>query len=119
MTYKMCNSVIKDPKGRVKFKRLSATGGDHYHVGVWVEADTAEELDRVTHVEYLLHPSFPNRNRRSDNRKNDFSITFWAWGAFKVEARVYLRGVAEPVPISHFLDIKLPADTGQNYVDVT
>ena len=119
MAFKMCNSVIRDPQGRVKFKRLSGPGADHYHIGVWVEADDPAQMERVTHVEYLLHPSFGNRLRRSENRKNDFSITFWAWGVFEVEARVFVQGQPEPERITHFLDIKLPADTGDNNVDVT
>ncbi|WP_207382945.1 pYEATS domain-containing protein [Pseudaestuariivita atlantica] len=115
----MQNSVIRDPKGRVKFKRLSADGADHYHIGVWIESDDPELMDRVSHVEYTLHPSFPNRERRSENRRNDFSITFWAWGRFDVEARVFVEGEAEPFRITHRLNIQLPADTGANYVDVT
>lgn len=119
MSFKMRNSVIRDPKGRVKFKRLSATGGDHYHIGVWVEAEDSALMDRVTHVDYTLHPSFPKPDRRSENRRNDFSITFWAWGVFEVTARIFVEGETAPRTITHMLDIKLPADTGDNYVDVT
>lgn len=118
MAYRLRNSVIRDPKGRIKFRRLSASGGEHYHIGVWLEADTETEMDRVTRVEYLLHPTFPNPNRSSANRKNDFSITFWAWGAFEIVATVHLAD-GETEQVRHRMDISLPADTGENYIDVT
>ena len=48
MAFKMCNSVIRDPQGRGKVKRLSGPGADHYHIGVWVEADDPAQMERVT-----------------------------------------------------------------------
>lgn len=120
MTYRMKNSIIRDPKGRIKFRRPAGAKNDLYHIGVWLEADSPAEMDRVTKVEYLLHPSFANRLRSSANRRNDFSITFWAWGFFEIEATVYLAGgeANNALKIKHLLDVNLPSDTGTNYVQV-
>lgn len=118
-SYKLKNNVIRDPKGRVKYKKFTPEGHEHYHIGLWVEADSEQELDQIQYVEYELHPSFQNRIRKSENRKNDFSITFWSWGTFKVSAKLHMIGRQEPILISHDLKYELPQDTLENYVDVS
>lgn len=120
MGYRLKNSVIRDPSGRIKFRRLKAGGHEHYHIGVWLEADSEREMDRVALVEYELHPSFKERTRTSTNRSNDFSITFWSWGTFVIRALLHLVGEeADFVRVEHQLEYDLPADDGTNYVDVT
>jgi transcription initiation factor IIF auxiliary subunit len=118
MGFRLNNSIIRDPDGRIKFKRLKEGGYDHYHVGVWLEADDERDLERVEWVEYELHPSFRNRVRTSHNRANDFSITFWSWGTFHIQAKVHLAG-ADTVTVERELNYDLPADTGSNYVQVS
>jgi transcription initiation factor IIF auxiliary subunit len=120
MAYRLKNSVIRDPGGRIKFRKLKEGGYEHYHIGVWLEADSEREMDRVSLVEYELHPSFEKRLRSSKNRSNDFSITFWSWGTFVIRALVHLVDKeAHPLVITHQLEYDLPADDGTNYVDFT
>ncbi len=121
MAYRLRNRVIKNPEGKVKFKRLRDGGYEHYHIGVWLEADTEREMDHVDHVEYVLHPTFPNRERTSYNRGNDFSITFWSWGTFTVEAHIHFAGRSgkEPQIIRHDLAYELPPDSPDNYIEIT
>ena len=117
MAYRLRSSVIRNPDGKIKFRRSPSSETDHYHLGVSVVADSETELDAVDRVEYELHPTFRNRIRNSFNRKNDFSITFWAWGAFEIAATIhFVDPDADPEVIKHTLSIKLPTDTGENYV---
>jgi transcription initiation factor IIF auxiliary subunit len=119
MSYHLRNNVIRDPLGRVKVRTYHAGGREHYHIGVWLEADSDREMDHVARVEYLLHPSFRQRERSSANRSNDLSITIWSWGTFLVQAKVHLVGGGEPITLTHDLVYDLPPDDPENYVDVS
>ena len=68
-------NVIKSTDGRIKFKKFTQAGHEHYHLGVWID-DDERELDQIAFVEYELHPTFSNPVRKSANRRNNFSITF-------------------------------------------
>ncbi len=117
MSYHLRNSVIRSPAGKIKFRRFNAGGHDHYHIGVWLEAENDRQLDHVEFVEYELHSTFKNRVRRSAKRSNNFSVTFWSWGTFKVRATAHLVG-GETVTVEHQLQFDLPAEDDQ-YVEVT
>lgn len=119
MSYRLKNSIIRDPRGRIKFLKKRDGGYEHYHVGVWLEADSEREMDRVAMVEYELHPTFRERLRTSANRANDFSITFWSWGTFVIRASLHLVDQSSPQIVEHQLEYDLPADDGTNYVEVT
>jgi transcription initiation factor IIF auxiliary subunit len=116
MSFSVQRQVIKNAKGQIKFWKPSSDGREHYHVGIWIDGPP-EDLDAVDYVEYKLHPSFKRPHRTSSNRKNNFSITIWTWGMFKIEIAIYLRdGSVENIP--YFLSYELPADEGDNYVAV-
>lgn len=118
MGYVLRDSVIKSRAGLIKFRK-SASGSIHYHIGVWLATSNEEERDAVSRVDYLLHPTFRPPERYSENRANDFSITFWAWGAFEVQATAhFVDPQKEPLLIRHQLRPQLPADTGKNYEQV-
>ena len=112
------NSVIRNPDGKIKFKRVSAGGYEHYHIGVWLESSDTAALQRVSRVEYELHPTFANRIRESRNCANNFSITFWSWGTFVIKAKVYLIDQEEPLLLEHQLEYDLPAEDSA-YIDVS
>jgi transcription initiation factor IIF auxiliary subunit len=119
VTYHLRNNVIRDPSGRVKVRTYHSGGREHYHIGLWLEADSEREKDQVARVEYVLHPSFRERVRTSANRSNDFSVNFWSWGTFEVEAAVHLVGGGDPVRLRHELVYDLPPDEPGNYVEVS
>ena len=50
---------------------------------MWLSG-TPRDLDQIEMVEYLLHPSYPNRRRVSRSRTNGFRIQSNGWGEFKV-----------------------------------
>lgn len=115
MTYSLRDSVIKSRSGRIKFRR-NDRGTMHYHIGVWLATSNDEERDAVKSVDYVLHRSFKKRERSSTNRANDFSITFWAWGAFEITAMIHFVDPDRKIlAIKHQLRPKLPEDTGTNY----
>lgn len=116
MTFKIDRQLIKDPQGRIKFWKPGPDGAEHYHVGIWVEAAPAD-LDRISHVEYLLHPSFKQPRRSSSNRANKFSITVWTWGMFMIDVTIHLRDGSSQA-LQYYLNYDLPADDGANYVAV-
>lgn len=116
--FRLANSVIRNPEGKIKVRRFSEDGYEHFHIGLWLEASDPDAMNQVTHVTYELHPTFANRNRSSRNRANNFSITFWSWGTFEVKAEVFLSGQEEPIILHHQLEYELPA-ADDEYVDVS
>jgi len=115
MPYKVMNNVIRNVDGKIKYKQPNENGRKHFHLGVWVEA-TDRELDEVEYVEYKLHPSFKNQFRKSSNRPNNFSVTFWTWGRFTIVVSIHLHS-GETKIIDHNLEYSLPSDRAE-YVEV-
>jgi transcription initiation factor IIF auxiliary subunit len=108
--------VLKTIDGKVKFAVLREGGREHYHVRVFLKGP-AERLDEIERVEYLLHPTFRERSRQSDDRKSGFAIEFWTWGQFDIDITLALRGGGRET-MRYFLRYSLPHDTGENYAQV-
>jgi transcription initiation factor IIF auxiliary subunit len=116
MTFSIERQIIKNPQGKIKFWKPTSTAREHYHIGIWIEG-AAEELNNVSHVEYKLPASFKRPERSSSNRGNKFSITIWTWGIFMMDIYIHMRD-GSVQKIQYYLDYKLPADDGNNYVAV-
>ena len=116
MSVTVRHNVIRNVDGRIKYKALRSGGKEHYHLGVWIDGDD-RELDQIVMVEYELHPSFKNRVKRSRNRKNGFSVTFWTWGMFNIHIRIH-RQSGQVQKLDHYLKYNLPPDDGTSYVKV-
>lgn len=110
------HQVIKDPSGRIKFRRFKEGGYEHYHLGIWIDEDDAT-LDRIESVDYHLHGSFRNSVRHSASRSNKFSVTFWTWGQFTVRIVAHMRDRSR-VETAHQLEYDLPEESDDNYVEV-
>jgi hypothetical protein len=63
---------------------------------VWLEGSDAE-LERVDHVEYLLHPTFPEPVQVRRNRQNKFRLEATGWGEFTISARIRHKEGTEAV----------------------
>ena len=58
-------------------------GKDWWQWAVWLDG-SANELDKISHVVYTLHPTFPTPVRRVDNRKEKFRLDSAGWGEFEI-----------------------------------
>ncbi|MGK7924817.1 MAG: pYEATS domain-containing protein [Spirulina sp.] len=102
---------------RVPYRRFSKDGYEHYNIRIFIDADP-ETLQKITKVEYILHPSFKNRKRVSIARENGFAIKIWTWGMFQIEVIIYFDDRAIDAR-HHYVQYELPPDNGTNYVEVT
>ena len=116
--FTLVNNVIRNSARKIKFKKFKDDGYEHFHIGVWVESDPPRAAHHIRKVEYELHPTFRKRNRESRNRKNDFSITFWSWGTFRVRAELHMMD-GSIIEVFHDLEYDLPNDDGSNYINVS
>jgi hypothetical protein len=57
---------------------------------VWLEGPTAE-LDQVTEVTYMLHPTFVDPVRVVTDRASAFRLSSAGWGGFTIRAEARLR----------------------------
>lgn len=69
-------------------QRFREGGRLHRNIRIYLQADDEAELDKITSVEYELHPTFKNRYRESSNRTRNFEVRIWTYGYFKVKAEL-------------------------------
>lgn len=62
---------------------VTYVGERRWNWSVWLAGSEAE-LDRVDHVTYTLHPSFPNPVREIRTRKGGFRLKSSGWGEFTI-----------------------------------
>jgi transcription initiation factor IIF auxiliary subunit len=67
-----------------------AEGDEWWHWTAWIEGPESD-LDEVSSVTYLLHPTFTPRTITVDDRSNKFSLVSSAWGEFLLAADVLLK----------------------------
>ncbi len=115
MSLRARHKLIKDREGRIKYRKFSENGREHFHIGIWLDGTNAE-LDSIETVSYTLHPTFPDRVRASSDRDNKFAISIWTWGVFTIEVEVAYKGDRAPSTFNYNMSFTLPADTGSNYV---
>jgi transcription initiation factor IIF auxiliary subunit len=116
LNFNLKQNVICNADGKIKFKKFLEKGKEHYNLGLWIDG-AERELDQINYVEYELHPTFKNRVRKSTNRKNSFSITFWTWGMFDININIHMHS-GQVISLIHKLKYSLPADSGENYIEV-
>lgn len=79
--------------------------GDHdwYQWRVFVD-ENDNVLNKIEHVQYLLHRTFPNPLRISDDRKSKFALESSGWGSFTVYITVRFKDGTEEEE-RYFLDL--------------
>lgn len=111
------NQIIKYKKtDKIKYIQRRESGQRHYHIGVWIEG-TEDDLKKISKVEYLLHPTFKKPLRSSENRENGFGITFWTYGWFLIEAKIYLLDGSH-IEKKYSLEFSLPKFSDDAFVKV-
>lgn len=63
-------------------------GDDRWDWRVFVEDDGSGDLEKVQQVEYILHPTFANPRRLTEDRANQFELKTNGWGTFLIRAFV-------------------------------
>jgi len=81
-------------------------GNDWWQWSIWLDG-TEAELDRIDHVIYTLHPTFPTPVRRVEDRATCFRLDSAGWGQFEVYAEIVMKdGTREPH--KHWLKLDYP-----------
>ncbi len=57
----------------------------------FLDDEGSGDLDKVEHVEYVLHPTFSNPVRTISDRESNFALRTQGWGTFPLTAFVYTR----------------------------
>ncbi len=81
-------------------------GEDWWSWWIWIEGSAAY-LDKVDHVVYTLHPTFPKPVRIVRDRDSKFLIKAEGWGTFRIYAKVVLTDTNE-IDLTHELSLKYP-----------
>ena len=69
-------------------KQFRENGKLHRLVRIYLEGPK-EEIDKIKSVEYELHPTFRQRYRQAEDPRNQFEITIWTYGFFKIKATLF------------------------------
>jgi hypothetical protein len=85
------------------------TGIDWWRWWVFIKG-TPEELDKIEHVTYMLHPTFHNPVRKVTDRSSNFRLQSVGWGGFRINAKVTLKD-GTVIPLSHELMLHYPDGT--------
>lgn len=72
--------------------RPDKTIGDrpYYEWEVFVD-EPDSTLDKIDHIVYFLHPTFPNPVRTVSNRESRFALRTKGWGEFQINAQVVFK----------------------------
>lgn len=76
-------------------------GNDWWKWWVWIEGSETD-LDKIDHVTYTLHPTFPDPVRTVDDRKAKFRLDTAGWGVFWIHAKVVNKDKTE-IRLKHYL----------------
>jgi len=68
--------------------RIDIHEKEFYKWSVWLEEDQVV-LDRISSVEYILHPSFKTRVRKTEDRVNKFKFNASGWGEFMINIKIH------------------------------
>jgi len=79
---------------------------DWYKWRVFVVAHD-DVLNDIEYVEYLLHPTFPRPNRRTNIKANKFKLELEGWGSFNINITVRFKNGTEK-EYNYFLDLTKP-----------
>lgn len=86
--------------------RVFEDGVERRPIQVILDSFNESLLDKVSKVVYHLHPSFPNPDRSTNNRKRRFELKTGAWGDFNLSADVYFKGYEKPIMLYRFINLK-------------
>ena len=86
--------------------RIFKDGNERRPIQVIVDSFNEQLLDDIERVVYHLHPSFPNPDRETTDRKRRFELKTGAWGEFNLSADIFFRGYEKPLVITRYLNFE-------------
>ena len=88
-------------------KKVERRGNyDWYDWQVYVDADDST-LAKIKEVEYLLHPTFPDRRRVVKDRASGFALNSAGWGGFTMLVTIHFTDGSDQT-LTYFLDLSKP-----------
>jgi hypothetical protein len=88
-------------------KHVGKRGGKDYFIWRVFVDENSDVLDQIKSVQYLLHPSFPNPFRISEDKKSKFALESSGWGNFNMQITVTFNDETK-YETSYYLDLKKP-----------
>ena len=79
-------------------------GENYWSWSVWIDAPDAI-IKKIDMVEYILHPTFPNRVRRIFTKENNFKLASKGWGEFMIYIKIYVTNTEKPIRKNHYLTL--------------
>lgn len=76
---------------------------DWYQWKVFVD-ENEDVLNQINNVQYLLHQTFPNPLRLSDNEASKFALESSGWGSFTIYITVKFKNKHEE-EVQYYLDL--------------
>lgn len=84
-------------------------GNDYWNWSAWIEA-TPEEMNQISLVTWILHPSFSPSRVATEDRTNQFRLDTAGWGTFMLRAELRLKGVPDVKIIRRMLRLNYPSN---------
>ena len=78
--------------------------GDSWKWEAFLDDGGSGELGQVDHVEYVLHPTFPNPIRKVNDPTGGFVLKTAGWGTFTVKAYVHGKD-GKKKKLTHLLEL--------------
>ncbi len=80
---------------------------NYWQWSAWIDA-TPEELDQLSLVTWILHPSFTPSRVKTEDRSSNFRLDTGGWGTFMLRAELHLTGVSDTKIIRRMLRLYYP-----------
>lgn len=84
-------SLPAPSKGEITTRNTAKYVGDkRWDWTVYIDTDQ-KTLSSIDHVQYTLHPTFPNPVREVYDPRNGFALSSNGWGTFVIEIKVFFK----------------------------
>lgn len=88
----------------IHVKNSAHRSGTRWKWAVWIDGPT-EKIDEIDHVEYILHPTFPQPVRTVRERSTNFRLESSGWGEFMIHAKITTKN-GQLLDLEHWLRLR-------------
>ena len=92
---------------KINIKQSSKQAGttdDRWEWSIWID-EPEEVLQQIDFVKYILHSTFPNRERKRTSPRDKFKLSSEGWGEFEIFIQVHFKDGRTPLYTSHYLQL--------------